>query len=206
MSLEQLLGFAVVMALGQFSPGPDMILLTRTAVAEGLRAGWVMVAGIVTGLAVHASLAIGGMSVLLSSGGLVSQAVRIIAAAYLCWLAWGLIKKAELTDEAVPQSKRSPYFRGLFCNLLNLKALVFFAGVVAPFLDKESWNVVSITLWSIIVIEGLVLWGLWVWLLQFAKIKRAYCKAGRTLDFLFAHTLVILALKLVWWGGVPIGI
>ncbi len=34
-----LLAFARVMALGQFSPGPDMILLTRTALKSGAWAG-----------------------------------------------------------------------------------------------------------------------------------------------------------------------
>ncbi|MDB4301874.1 LysE family transporter, partial [Akkermansiaceae bacterium] len=73
----ELWAFALVMAIGQFSPGPDMLLLTRTALAEGLRAGWLMVAGIVTGLAFHATLAIGGMAVLLARGGILSFIVKI---------------------------------------------------------------------------------------------------------------------------------
>ncbi|MFT7172451.1 MAG: threonine efflux protein, partial [Paracoccaceae bacterium] len=67
--IAELLAFAVVMVIGQFSPGPDMLLLTRTSLAEGLKAGWLMVLGIVTGLAFHATLAIGGMAVLVAQGG-----------------------------------------------------------------------------------------------------------------------------------------
>ncbi len=51
----ELLAFAGVMALGQFSPGPDMILLTRTALRSGARAGVEMALGIACGLAVHAT-------------------------------------------------------------------------------------------------------------------------------------------------------
>lgn len=193
-----LVGFAVMMAVGQFSPGPDMILLTRTALNEGLRAGWAMVAGIVTGLAVHASLAISGMAVLLANDGMVSQVVRIMAALYLSWLAWGLLKKkdnVEGVQEVV--SPKNPYLRGLFCNLLNPKVLVFFAGVVAPFLDGDPLPMTYFAIWGIIVIEGLVLWSLWVWLLQFPGIQRAYQRAGRTLDVLFAAGLSVFAVLLL---------
>ena len=51
--LGELWAFALLIAIGQFSPGPDMLLLTRTALAEGSKAGWLMVFGIVTGLAFH---------------------------------------------------------------------------------------------------------------------------------------------------------
>ncbi|MDB4502166.1 LysE family transporter, partial [Akkermansiaceae bacterium] len=67
----ELWAFAVIMVIGQFSPGPDMLLLTRTSLAEGLRAGWMMVLGISTGLTVHATLAIGGIAVVLARGGIV---------------------------------------------------------------------------------------------------------------------------------------
>ena len=49
------------MALGQFSPGPDMILSdARFIERKGRRAGWLVVLGIVSGLCVHAALAIAG--------------------------------------------------------------------------------------------------------------------------------------------------
>ncbi len=35
----ELLAFAGVMALGQFSPGPDMVLLTRTSLKCGAKVG-----------------------------------------------------------------------------------------------------------------------------------------------------------------------
>ena len=58
----ELAAFAGLMALGQFSPGPDMILLTRTALAEGAKAGAIMALGIASGLLVHASIAVAGLA------------------------------------------------------------------------------------------------------------------------------------------------
>lgn len=184
------------MALGQFSPGPDMLLLTRTALAEGLRSGWMMVAGIVTGLAFHSILAIGGMAILLSQGGLLSTIVKVLAAIYLSWLAFGLLKRGPSGAEGEAPAMRSPYLRGLFCNLLNLKVLVFFAGVVAPFLKEDHPQWWPVALWSVIVSESLILWGLWVWLLQIPAIRRAHRKAGRGLDLVFALGLIFLAFNL----------
>ena len=59
----ELLVFAGLIVLGQFSPGPDMVLLTRTALREGAGAGVRMALGISCGLAVHATIAVAGVAV-----------------------------------------------------------------------------------------------------------------------------------------------
>jgi len=194
--IGELCFFALVMVVGQFSPGPDMLLLTRTSLAEGLRSGWLMVLGIVTGLAFHATLAIGGMAVLVARGGLPLAMMQWSAAAYLLWLAYGLVRKP-VQREGGSFPKRSPYLRGLFCNLLNPKVLVFFASVVAPFLTGEHPGWWPVALWLMIVGEGLFFWGLWVWLLQNQKVRDAYQKAGRSLDLIFAFALAVLAIHLL---------
>ena len=52
---SDLAAFAGLLALGQFSPGPDMVLLTQTSLSHGRTAGWWTTAGITTGLAFHAT-------------------------------------------------------------------------------------------------------------------------------------------------------
>ena len=91
--MAEWLAFATVMVIGQFSPGPDMLLLTRTSLVEGLKAGWLMVLGIVSGLLLHATLAIGGIVAVIGQGGVFAMGMRWLAAGYLGWLAWGLIQK-----------------------------------------------------------------------------------------------------------------
>ncbi len=194
----ELWAFAVIMVIGQFSPGPDMLLLTRTSLAEGLRAGWMMVLGISTGLTVHATLAIGGIAVVLARGGIVATSLKWLAALYLLWLAIGLSKKPVLGGE-VTIPKRSPYLRGLFCNLLNPKALVFFASVVATFLTGPRPDWWPLALWLIVVGEALFFWCLWVWLLQIPKVRGGYQRFGRIIDLLFALALTGLAMHLLFW-------
>ncbi len=126
----ELLVFGLIVLAGQFSPGPDMMLLTRTALAEGAKAGTLMVFGIVCGLAVHATVAIGGMASLMASGGVLSQVVSILAAGYLVWLAVGILRGGETNSNGVDGLKRGAFSRGLMFNLLNPKVVVFFGGVV----------------------------------------------------------------------------
>jgi threonine efflux protein len=200
----ELLAFMGVLALGQFSPGPDMLLLTRTSLAEGRRAGWLTMLGIVTGLALHATVAIGGMAVVLSRGGWLATGFRIAAALYLAWLGYGLLRhffiarygavKAE--EVSVSRDGRSWYVRGFLCNVLNLKVAIFFAGVVAPFLEGVRPGWWPYALWGILVFEGVVLWGLWVAVLQHPRVRGVYQRASLWIDLFFGLALLTLAVLL----------
>jgi threonine/homoserine/homoserine lactone efflux protein len=194
--MAELWAFSGLMLMGQFSPGPDMLILTRTSLAEGPKAGCLMASGIATGLVVHSVLAISGVAVVLSRGGTAALVIKWLAAGYLLWLAYGLLQKSTGEEEVIVP-KRSPYLRGLFCNLLNPKAFVFFVSVVAPFLigDHPIWWPYALGL--IVVGQALVFWSLWVLLLQNAKVRKGYLRTGPVIDFVFAIALTGLAISLV---------
>lgn len=195
----ELLAFAGVMALGQFSPGPDMVLLTRTALAEGARHGVRMALGIGTGLGLHATIAIGGAAVLLQREAWLRETMRWLAVAYLLWLASRLIGPVFRKTKPAPEAEvarsgaRSAYLRGLLCNLLNPKVVVFLAAVTAPFLAGERPEWWAPAMWAIVVGQGWALWSLWAVLLQWRPLREGYRRAGRTLDGLFGAALAVLA-------------
>jgi len=204
--------FVIVMALGQFSPGPDMILLTRVSLSDGFRSGFATAAGIATGLSVHAGIAIFSVDLLTSkSNQPVLLAIYILATLYLLWLAYGLLSSAflgiysgvKLEWERQPNSQKNltlqaHYRRGLLCNLLNPKVAIFLAGVVLPFQQiSDAPYYWSLLLWLTIVLEGLLLWCLWVKLLQTQKIKRWYSRNYYIIDGIFGVTLVVLAILII---------
>lgn len=200
----ELLAFAGVMALGQFSPGPDMLLLTRTALAEGAGKGVRMALGIATGLTLHATLAISGTALLFRSGAWLGETMRWLAAAYLLWLASGLLRacvehfrSGPREEKPVTAARRSAYLRGLLCNLLNPKVLVFFAAATAPFLAGERPTWWAPAIWGIVVVQGCTLWSLWALLLQWRPIRAGYRKAGPWIDGLFGTALAVLAVILL---------
>lgn len=200
----ELAAFAGIMLLGQFSPGPDMLLLTRTALADGGKAGVRTALGIATGLAVHAALAVLGLAWLLERFALLDRALHWAAAAYLLGLSWKLLS-ACVASFSKPGGSEDPtsklggsfYLRGLWCNLLNPKVMVFLAAVTAPFLRGDISPGRPIALWLIIVGQGAVFWSLWALLLQWRPLRDGYRRAQPLIDGAFGLVLLALAVLLV---------
>jgi threonine efflux protein len=199
----ELLAFAGVMALGQFSPGPDMILLTRTALKTGARTGVRMALGIACGLAVHATLAVGGLALAFERLPVLREVLRWAAVAYLMWLAYRLLREVFVgwysgvkVDTNTLTSVRQPFLRGLFCNLLNPKAAIFIAAVSAPFLRGERPEWWPFAIWGIVVGQAGILWSLWACVLQWRPLRSRYESAGRWIDGAFGIVLGALAARL----------
>lgn len=200
---EALAVFAGVMALGQFSPGPDMVLLTRTSLAHGGRAGTWTAIGIACGLSLHAAVAMGGVSVFLTGESPVARVLRLAAALYLAWLAWQLLRAACRGGDADAAGASAPggggdaacWRRGLWCNLLNPKAALFFAAIALPFLTPERPRWWPWALGGVIVVQGFTLWIAWAWALQWTPLKRLYQKSARFLDAAFGVALLTLAVR-----------
>lgn len=200
----ELLAFAGVMALGQFSPGPDLLLLTRTALKSGARAGVEMAAGIACGLVVHSAVALGGLALALRATPWLAGVLRWGAAAYLLWMArsilieWFVIwYSGAMYQVEVVESLRRPFLRGLMCNLLNPKAAIFLAAVSAPFLSAGHPYWWPWALGGIVVVQAFLLWSLWSCLLQWRPLAGRYRKMERGIDLLFAAVLVALAVGLM---------
>ena len=200
----ELLAFAGVMALGQFSPGPDMLLLTRSALRDGARGGVEMAAGIACGLVFHSAVALGGLALAFQRTPMLAEGLRWGAAAYLLWIAWSILREwfliwysGALFQTEVVVSRRRPFLRGLMCNLLNPKAAIFLAAVSAPFLSGEHPGWWALALGGIVVVQGFLLWALWACLLQWKPLAGRYRKMERGIDLLFAAVLVALAVGLM---------
>lgn len=197
--------FAGVIVLGQFSPGPDMILLTRTALRYGPREGLQMALGIACGLAVHSTVAVAGMAAAFQRLPVLRVTLQWVAAAYLLWLAHGILRERFIawrsgpTLEADVKTPAHPAFvRGLLCNLLNPKAALFLAAVCAPFLSGSHPLWWPYAIWSIIVGLGIILWSAWVILLQWRPVRRAHARAATSIDVVFGLLLLALALRLMF--------
>jgi threonine efflux protein len=196
--------FAGVMALGQFSPGPDMILLTRTALKSGARAGVKMASGIACGLSVHATLAVGGIALALEHSSVLKIVLQWLAAAYLLWLSFRILTEVFVgfysegkRETGSEFSERGPFRQGLFCNLFNPKAAVFLVAVSAPFLRGERADWWPFAIWGIIVGQAFVLWSLWAYLLQWMPLRKSYQRAELWIDGLFGIVLFALAVRLI---------
>lgn len=198
-SLLELTLFSLIMALGQFSPGPDMLLLTRSSLHYGARAGSVTALGIAAGLAIHSAIALsGGVFLLLQAAPEITLITKSLATCYLFYLAWMILQPSASPGASnTPAAARSHFFRGFSCNMLNPKVALILASVCAPFLHENASPLRPWLLASIIVIQGAALWILWAHLLQHSRVKSFYERYQDRISQGFAVLLGLLAL-LLW--------
>ncbi|MFD2157617.1 LysE family transporter [Rubritalea tangerina] len=192
------------MGLGQFSPGPDMVLLTRTALSEGKSAGLMTALGIACGLVVHGGIAVAGVATLMAESGVLSLVLGSLAAIYLSYLGVSLLRHS-LVEKGLEWNAGSAcglgvwghWRRGFLCNLLNPKVMVFLAGVVTPFLALNEGGWWPWVLWTSIWVEGLILWSFWVLLLQWDWVQSWYNKVAKWVDMMFGLALIAMAVVLL---------
>ena len=75
--------YLAVIAVLTITPGPDMLLVLRNGVRDGSAAAWATGLGCCTGIAVHATLAVLGLSAILAASSEALPAVQLAGAAYL---------------------------------------------------------------------------------------------------------------------------
>lgn len=134
--LSHLLVATGVLALLTVLPGPDMAVITRAALVGGREAATRAAAGIVTGLLVWGTLAVLGLTALLTASPRAYLVVKVLAVLYLLYLGVQAFRTrhAPVTDlELTPPTSttaRAPFLTGLTTDLLNPKIAVFYTAML----------------------------------------------------------------------------
>jgi threonine/homoserine/homoserine lactone efflux protein len=123
----------------EITPGPNMAYLALVGVSRGRGDGLMAVAGVALGLLLLGAIAGVGVGSLILENRFIYQALRWGGALYLIWLAWDAWREgqAELEAETMPQSSWLFFRRGLFTNLLNPKAALFYVAVMPSFVVPD---------------------------------------------------------------------
>lgn len=149
MSPELLLAYALAALVLVVTPGLDTMLVLRSVVVGGHRAGLAAGAGVALGCLVWGAASIAGITALLRASEIGYHTLRLAGAAYLVWLggsalwkSWRNRHERSETAEELPelpavsawQSLRS----GLLSNLLNPKVGVFYLSLLPQFLPATG--------------------------------------------------------------------
>lgn len=115
------------------TPGAGAINTMSNALTAGFRRSFWGIMGQQLALVIHVIIVAAGVGILVSSSPFLFAMVRYIGAAYLVYLGVRkLLAKAQYDDgetsSAAAESGFSMLRRGLWVNLLNPKAIVFFLG------------------------------------------------------------------------------
>jgi threonine/homoserine/homoserine lactone efflux protein len=136
--------------------------MTRSA-TQGWRAGVAASLGIGTGTIVHVLAAALGMSAILATSATAFTVVKFVGAAYILYMAIGLLRtRRSTTAQAAPSVTPLPYRKifaqGVLTNVLNPKVALFFLAFVPQFIDADAPNkaLAFIILGSIFNINGML--------------------------------------------------
>lgn len=136
--------FIVSGLLLNIMPGPDSLLIMARSATQGWRAGVAAALGIGTGTMVHVLAAAVGLSAILATSATAFMVVKYIGAAYIIWMAIGLLRsKRKEAAQAVavpPLPYRTIFTQGFLTNVLNPKVAIFFLAFVPQFIDSAAPN------------------------------------------------------------------
>jgi threonine/homoserine/homoserine lactone efflux protein len=134
-----LLAFAGVSLLLAITPGPDMAVVTRNALAHGRRGVFLTTSGIALALILWVTATAVGLSALLRTSGEVLFALKIVGALYLAYLGVRTLlesreRPADLMAGAPPAAPAHAVFRqGFLSAISNPKLGVFFVTFLPQF-------------------------------------------------------------------------
>ncbi|WP_296943144.1 LysE family translocator [uncultured Massilia sp.] len=135
--------FVVSGLLLNIMPGPDSLLIMTRSATQGWRAGSAAALGIGAGTLVHILAAALGLSALLATSAAAFTAVKLAGAAYILYMALGLLRSRRRDGAAAapavpPLPYRKIFAQGFLTNVLNPKVALFFLAFVPQFIDAGA--------------------------------------------------------------------
>jgi threonine/homoserine/homoserine lactone efflux protein len=131
--------FLVAMFVMALTPGPANLFAIATGMERGKGAALVSVLGMNTATLVWFSGSALGLGALIVAFPKAFHVLALAGAAYLVWLGlkslWAGIRNVESHASATVRKGRSAFADGFMVQIANPKILLFFSGVLPPFLD-----------------------------------------------------------------------
>ena len=196
--------FAFLMFLGQLSPGPDMLLVLKNSLNHNLRAALLTITGITTGIIIHTTIALTGLTFLIRESTTTYLLLRYIGAGYLAYLGIRLllsVKAGRANDDTVdgaapPQlSDAAAFSQGFATNILNPKIIIIISSILINFVGPDATLHQRLSYGIILVVEGVTVWIIIAILLQTKQAKKQFLRWRHPINATFGLLLIALAIR-----------
>jgi threonine/homoserine/homoserine lactone efflux protein len=144
-AMQTFTSFLAVAAVAAVIPGPDTVVVLRTALADGPRAGTWAAAGSAAGNVLWGAASALGIAAVLAASATAFSAVKLAGAAYLVVIGVQALRAARRGDslasdagERSDLSRSAALRRGLASDLLNVKVGLFWTALVPQFVSADS--------------------------------------------------------------------
>lgn len=124
-----------------FSPGPASMHVLTSSVKGGYQGGVAATCGTCSGLLVHTTAAILGLSAILRTSAVAYTVVKAVGAIYLIYLGIQILRNQDEMNLQVANTDVNVvdnYKQGLVINVLNPKVAVFFLAFLPQFVPDGS--------------------------------------------------------------------
>jgi threonine efflux protein len=196
-----LLSLAAVDILSIASPGPNILLVTQTAVEHGRTRALLTVAGIMAGSLIWAALALTGLTALFEVLPSLQTVLRIVGAAFLIYIGIKLwrrpIEQLAAPDVTAHGGAGQAMLRGFATSILNPKSLTYFGTIFVLFVPAGASIDYRIAAFAIVAIDGLLVYGLVAALFSTDTVKAAYLRLRQPIDRLCGAIIGAFGLNLL---------
>ena len=197
--LDQILVIVSVTFLVMVSPGPDMVLVLRSTLVRGRRAGLQTSMGILSGNLVHITYCVLGSGLLISQSILAFSALKYAGAAYLIYLGIMSFRSGAKTLDTNDIENRRPnrtwFVQGFVNNLLNPKGTLFYLGVFTMVITPETSTSGMLLLVFIMMLVSASFWLFFVYALDRPTIRESIERSQQTVNRIFGGLLLLLGMR-----------
>ncbi|WP_441374472.1 LysE family transporter [Acinetobacter lwoffii] len=193
--------------VAQLSPGPDILLIAKSAASTTRQNALKIIAGISAGIVVWVILTLAGFTVLIDQFPWIQQVLMVLGGMFLAKMGWAMLKggvhsfknRHQADDDTNGQVQAKNYFMlGLWTNLSNPKTLIYFSSVFSLALSSSASDYLKAQLAVIIPLQTFITFTLLMLLISQPKIKILYQRSGSYIDMMSGGLFLLFALWL-WY-------
>lgn len=207
--MQEILTFTLVALLLVISPGPNGVLIIKTASVQGRAASFANVLGLFAATFFHGAFSILGLSAILLQSSELFFVVKLLGALYLFYIGAKAIyqsflaaKPAQTVNNSQINKKASYsltgcFTEGLLTQLLNPKVSMFYLAAFPQFIQFESASYLSA--FALVTIHALIIAGWFIGLTLMVDKLKARSKqsaAGRWVQRISGSIMIYFSVLL----------
>ncbi len=138
------LGLFIVSALSlTLLPGPDILFVLSSSIAQGWKKGITISLGLTSGIFIHTLIVVFGVGTVLQHNPTALRLIQRVGAGYLIYLGILQLKSVIVKTEStlsMQKKEGSSFWTGFIMNVTNPKVSLFFISFFPGFLFHQHWS------------------------------------------------------------------
>lgn len=201
--MSLLLTISLLHFVAQLSPGPDVLLIAKSAASTTRSNTLKIILGISVGIVLWVVLTLLGFTVLIEQWPWIQQILMLLGGFFLARMGWGMwragrasLKQTAAWDDGLVQTAPNYFLLGLLTNLSNPKTLIYFSSVFSLALSSSASSSIKSQLAVLIPVQTFLTFAIFMWIMSLPRMKAVYQRSGAYIDLVSGALFMLFALWL----------